>query len=126
MTENTIINNAIKKAKKNGFTTYIVINGINFFWSDPVILINDKFVKYKKLLKVQVDSTTVTYIGLNDLLFNHDFAKTFWGEDPSWGVVVYDAEGGSSDNYDNWQYHLQQMVLCENPLEYLKEFLSDE
>lgn len=37
-------------------------------------------------------------------IFSHNFAKAFWGE-------------------KDWQYHLQQMVLEEEPLNYLKKFL---
>lgn len=41
------------------------------------------------------------------IIFNHDFARAFWGE----------------GKYDGWQYHLQQMVLEEEPLKYIERFL---
>lgn len=47
------------------------------------------------------------------IIFGHDFAKAFWGcEDV---VDRYTMEA--------WEYHLQQMILEENPLTYLEKFL---
>ena len=50
------------------------------------------------------------------------FAKAFWGEgdregnsDWEWNYVVY-----------RWEYHLQQMVMEENPIDYLRKFVEDE
>lgn len=56
------------------------------------------------------------------IIFSHDFAKAFWpdrlipchcdlGMDCAVGVVR------------EWQWHLQQMVLEENPIQYLAQFL---
>ena len=39
---------------------------------------------------------------------NFKIAKAFWGE----GKVKY-----------NWEYHLQQMVLKEDPLKYIEKYL---
>jgi hypothetical protein len=83
------------------------------------------------------------------IFFSHEFAKAFWGEEKvdDFGCRVYsdyrrgtfthpytsdgingDSQTGySRDQYENmqlaWQYHLQQMVLEENPLKYLEKFL---
>lgn len=53
------------------------------------------------------------------VIFNHDFAKALWGDNE---VIVY------SDTYEdiheylpNWQYHLQQMVIANDPIKYLGE-----
>ncbi len=52
---------------------------------------------------------------IKDLIFSHSFAKAFWGEE------MYE------DNVKNkikvWQYHLQQMVLKEEPIKYLEKYL---
>lgn len=64
--------------------------------------------------------------------FNHEFAKAFWGV----GKRVFDKFIG--DGYELpieegtcsiikiplWQYHLQQMVLFENPIDYLRKFIE--
>lgn len=46
-------------------------------------------------------------------IFTHDFAKAFWGE-----------EVDEFFGCPKWQAHLQQMVLEENPLQYLAKFLA--
>lgn len=43
-----------------------------------------------------------------------ELAKAMWGEGYALG-------GHEVLRYPAWQYHLQQMVIAENPLEYLKE-----
>lgn len=66
-----------------------------------------------------------------DGIFSHKFAKVFWGEDFINDDNVCKDEDQDSflvDAYVNsnmkiWQYHLQRMVLEENPVEYLKKFL---
>ena len=45
------------------------------------------------------------------IIFSHDFAKAFWGEEVT----------GYPPQY--WEKHLQEMVLEEEPLLYLKKFL---
>lgn len=77
----------------------------------------------------------------NDLLkdghfiFEHKFAKAFWGEGT--GVICSlcrkdkksrydDCECGGCLEYDymqRWEVELQQMVLEENPIKYLEKFL---
>ena len=56
-------------------------------------------------------------------IFSHDFAKAFWGEHPE-DVPGYVPDGEQPDDYlPPWQVHLQQMVLAEDPLQYLERFL---
>ena len=47
-------------------------------------------------------------------IFFHNFAKAFW---------FFDGETHLKAGLDEWQWHLQQMVLEEKPLQYLKKFL---
>lgn len=50
-----------------------------------------------------------------DVIFQHNFAKAFWGTAKTgWSA---------NSNEEEWQYHLQQMVLEENPIRYLEKFL---
>lgn len=55
------------------------------------------------------------------VIFRHDFAKAFWGEETK--EVIH---GIVTQIYfkPKWQYHLQQMVLEENPIKYLEKFLN--
>ena len=70
----------------------------------------------------------------NDIIFDHDFAKAFFGEEMTFvkayegtdfnGLYLY-SEGGEPAVIEawQWQWHLSQMVLEKEPLQYLKKFL---
>lgn len=49
-------------------------------------------------------------------LFNHEFAKAYWGEE-TLSPLYADLENLSQPDYA-WEYHLQQCVIAENPIEY--------
>ena len=58
------------------------------------------------------------------LIFSHDFAKAFWGEEEmSCMAEVKNQELNIKEVLVAWQHHLQQMVLEEEPLKYLEKFL---
>lgn len=78
----------------------------------------------KVFKKVGYDSLQVAFLSTyysNDLcpiIFHHDFAKAFWGEEKSFKMLA-----GNNINSFDWQYHLQQMVIQPEPLKYLEKFL---
>jgi len=47
------------------------------------------------------------------LVFDHEFAKAFWGEELHENMV--EAE---------WEYHIKEMLMSDNPLHYLTPFLD--
>jgi hypothetical protein len=49
----------------------------------------------------------VSYYTINDIIYNHDFAKALWP------TKEYSKDAG-------WQYHLQMMVVSNDPLAYLE------
>lgn len=55
---------------------------------------------------------------LYSVIFSHYFAKALWGDsDDDRKVIV-----GETDWHKwplQWQYHLQMMVISDNPIEYL-------
>lgn len=62
------------------------------------------------------------------IIFSHDFAKALWGEEPHYIHGGYFSEKDwHPDNvpmpvsYSHWQYHLQNMVIAEDPIKYLGE-----
>lgn len=64
-----------------------------------------------------------------DLIFSHDFAKAFWGwhcSENRTEYVTYSNGAVEQEAVINWMYHLQQMVLEENPIDYLRKFIKDE
>jgi len=63
-----------------------------------------------------------------NVIFSHNFAKAFWGEEKIEPYEKYDPYTGGICPQPNkfcfkWQYHLQQMVLEEDPIKYLEQFL---
>ena len=85
------------------------------------------------------------------LIFDHNFAKAFWGKDRYYHINEGTIDGFTEEdeltlefikNEDEehlinnkssyhwyqpkWQYHLQQLVLCEKPLKYIEQFLEKE
>lgn len=54
------------------------------------------------------------YWSANDILFNHEFAKAVWGE----GRKLQFSEGEVHMQNEVWQYHLQQCVISDSPIDY--------
>lgn len=54
------------------------------------------------------------YRSPEQLIYNHDFARALWGKEaPNNYCKLTDV--------DMWQYHLQQMVVADDPVAYLGE-----
>ena len=53
-------------------------------------------------------------------IFTHDFAKALWGEE----TIYVSLAGQYESDVPLWQYHLQQMVISDNPIQYLGEHLK--
>lgn len=123
MTDKEILQRAIEKAEKNNF---------DYNWESQCYSYTSQYhciqpihLKYPELI-----------------IFSHDFAKAFWGEeicdeycpcnleyrvakfiyvpDENYPDGIHRKYGQSMKN---WEYHLQQMVLEEEPLKYLEKFL---
>jgi hypothetical protein len=55
------------------------------------------------------------------IIYSHDFAKALWGDLPKRSADMYNCpqdEIGQVDT-DNWEHHLQQMVISDDPIKYL-------
>jgi len=96
MTNQQILKKAIEKASKEGWD--ICCFNPNYHKD-----INEKWW-YQNI-----------FCHYREIIFSYDFAKAFFGEE----IRTYKG----STNQFRWQYNLQQMVLQENPLEYIKKFL---
>jgi hypothetical protein len=62
------------------------------------------------------------------LIFNHDFARALWGEQthPKFGATDMCKRCGcwGDDGWPNcYMWHLQQMVIAEDPIKYLGEHI---
>lgn len=71
-------------------------------------------------------------------IFSHNFAKAFWGEE-TLSVRMFDRSARPDNEQSEgwlqvcikarqpaWRAHLQQMVLYENPIDYLRKFVEEE
>ncbi len=63
-----------------------------------------------------------------EVIFNHDFAKALWNDSTDYTVInmPYPDTPPRLYAYQNgYKYHLQQMVVSDNPIKYLGENLND-
>ena len=103
MTNEQILRQAIEKAKKNGFKFEVIVPcyGLECFGR-----------KINALMKVY-----------HQIIFSHDFARAFWGEELEEWESMEKHGGTYFDPLPKWQYRLQQMVISKDPLQYLKKYL---
>ena len=100
MKDELIIIKAIKKAEKNGFE----VPDIN--WAES------SYLEEKE-----------------KIIFSHDFAKAFWKEEEKFNnpkLFISNGDGTAKRPISGfgWQFHLQQMVLEKESLQYLKQFIK--
>lgn len=58
--------------------------------------------------------------GLNyySIIFDHNFCKSIWGEEVAF-LPFSETHKNIGENCVLWKWHIKQMVLSENPIEYL-------
>jgi len=102
MTNKEILIKAIDKAISNGYKT-----GYSF-WDSGNIMMND-------------------YDGPSpfDVIYSHGFAKAFFGEEYAGRSFDFTATDQFPDLKERkaWEIHLQRMVLSEDPIKYLEQYL---
>ncbi len=110
MIRREILKKAVEKAIANGWKPdnnlqFIAIN--EFITLDTDYFCLDKWHKFK----------------IEQLLYNHDFAKALWGEE--WKSAELKEYIPETDSYKigtilpKWKWHLQEMVIAEDPVKYL-------
>jgi len=112
MTNEKILTKAIGKALKNGWE---IPERFDTPWE--VVELGDESV-----ILEYGDSFVMLELSMPEIVFSHDFAKAFFGFRDSKSISSY--YDGSGKKLEDWEYHLQQMVLCENPLQYLQKFME--
>lgn len=132
MTDKEIFQKAIEKAVYSGYNTRESL-GIHAWLGDDVL--SSGFM----------DEIDWDYAmeNVNKVVFSHDFAKAFWGEEllcydcgekvkPPMEIMGANVQIGTgqcdcSRQFENnepaSEYHLQQMVVRENRIKYLEPFL---
>lgn len=106
MKDETILKKAYDKAVKNG-------------WDKRSYIVAVEYLLEKGL------SSHVYRI----FIFEHAFAKAFWGEDNHSETTSICSKCRKTYTKisitDTWKHNLQRLVLEEEPLQYLKQFLDD-
>lgn len=136
MTNEEILREAIEKAVKNGYNPIKDMGAVDNFD------INRTQGHWKGLwISYETKRGDGGQEDITRMLFDHDFAKAFWGEKDccpycgSTGATLWCGLDGfdcgkcninlSNKKYAiNWQYHLQQMVIEPEPLKYLEKFIN--
>jgi len=95
MTNENILFLAIRKAERNGYVNDMIVHPVTEVQADEI------FNHFQEL----------------QLIFSHDFCKAFFG--------TYVIDLTHTCEIPIWKYHLQLMVVEENPLSYLEKFLKD-
>lgn len=114
MTDKRILKRAIQRAESNGYKC-----PINFYDKAETEFSNDGTIDNGGLC----DEQYISY-SIQQIIFSHDFAKAFWGED------LVNNLGNKCDNLHSssqseWEFNLQEMVLKKEPLKYLEGFLNE-
>lgn len=113
MNKKEIINNILKKAHNNGFI----------------------FKGYKNNPERVSKIISCSKFKLRGVVFNHEFAKAFWGKQKHTIIencrdmgdcAICCNENGNGWDLDTeycWQHRLQQMVIEEDLIKYLEKFI---
>ena len=100
MTDDYILEKVIAKAVKNGWKSPYA----SMFTSFPDIA--EEFIDSEEYLK---------------FIYSHEFAKALWGSE---GIVIdTPTQKIYGSNVPAWEWNLQQMVIAENPIQYMAEFI---
>jgi hypothetical protein len=98
-TDQEILQKAVSRAKKNGY----------------ILDVHESLKDCDAVWNLFTDSPEF-------IIFSHSFAKAFWGEG-KW-IEEIDEDGELAPVYHRgWRERLQQMVLEENPIQYLGRFI---
>lgn len=82
---------------------------------------------YDGHISVITDSFAITYYDAATIIFNHDFARALFGDKegqywyPECETVAPNNESKQTELcwQESWRYHLQMMVLSEDPIGYM-------
>jgi len=102
-----ILEKAIQKAIDGGWEALPINGRKHWIESAPEHRAKDVDMFITMGSKVQSES-------YRNIIYNHDFAKALWGKEDR----QFRSIGGWTQA---WKYHLQQMVIAEEPIKYLGE-----
>ena len=106
MRNEDILKLAIEKAERNGYDVK------KFLPAFPPCRIDDARSDIKER------AFKLLYGIKERIIFSHDFAKAFWGEE-----IIEQCHYCTDRTEKEWQRKLQQIVLEEDPIKYLSKFI---
>lgn len=121
-----ILTKAIEKAVDNGWNLGNDIYRYKVIKPFGKTLYLSVLFKHPQQVSFDAYEIEETKWSINDIAYNKQFAKAFWGEG------LFDLEEFQKARHFiytektpiyKWQYHLQQMVLKEDPVQYLGQFI---
>jgi hypothetical protein len=134
MTEQETIQKIIEKAVARGWDMFGYRTRAETVWNIcwPTIIIQN--------VDEDGNGIEIDNFRLPEVIFSHAFAKAFWGDENKFAASSYETtgeqdsedghylyNGGIDNSLDKiipaWQWHLQQMVVEEQPLRYLERYL---
>jgi hypothetical protein len=127
MTEHEILRKAIRKAADNGWPGLSNANGLSLIYY-PVAedLLNGwEYDEDNHFFSIGAWSDYES-INLEAIIYNHNFARALWGDKEVHHYDLVDLRnGGKSETVNKpiWHYHLQRMVVADDPIAYLGEHL---
>lgn len=118
MTSQEVVMHVIDKAKKSAWREGdLLVGHVAWSFNGGRVLFT---IHYKEDEHFEPRTTD-----LYGLIFSHGFAKAFWGEQIASSIAMLFGDVRLSEGLTGpaWKIHLQQMVLQENPIDYLKRFI---
>lgn len=111
MTNQQILEKAIAQAVQNGFDLWHEASWTNW-----------EVDKHTNDLIVHCEAGGGNHhsYGKEEVIFDHDFAKAFWGEE----VLDEKPDGNMRVDEWGWQHHLQEQVISDDPIRYLERGLK--
>ena len=108
-----ILKKAIQKAIKNGYK----FKELDKNWLVMATFALDKKYGWRDLAEIK-----------EVVIYSHHFAKAFWGKKRMIENKCVEDEKGKlrwvRESYkEEWQYHLQQLVLEKEPLKYIEKWI---
>lgn len=114
-----ILTKAIQKAIDGGWYSF-ADDAFGKITIDDILL---RFNPHGQGLEWTVKGHESNWSLIEALIFSHDFAKALWGEE-EWQYADDAEDIPDAKLTEGWQYHLQQMVIAEDPIAYLGEHLD--
>ena len=145
MTDKEILKKAVEKAELNGyvFIYWNILNGLKYEYCSKIIECESYINGGICDNGAPIDEMS-EYFSVKEVIFSHEFAKAFFGEEPCQLKQTHKIQGMPIEKLVNgesvptdieeiwmvielpaWKHYLQKMVLEENPLKYLERFLNE-